>query len=430
MNADSHQEFHLIDNSETFSTSELPIFIRLGNSAVNTLAIINPSAEPDTHPGPRNDKKISLNPYIKTFLVSPTGYDVSRGEGYKGIRDGETIQLGRSHGDELHRFNPFTEDVSRDHAIITKSPDGKTIIVTDLHSMNGTYISKDPSNLKNTKTLAEERGPTIEAAEEYFVVRGASGSSLASEKHPDRNEDAFLVDTENNVYAVFDGVGGIEGGDVASTAARKSAAEMAQSQQAPTDLKSVATYLRKMLDEASASILDVSLEAATTAVVTKVSKFNDELYASVAHSGDSRAYLLSDGVLTALTADHTPFRKLGYTLEAMQQQEVLANTDTINVLSPAEAAMFGRRNVIGASLGRGGEVRADIKHFTVKPGDTIILTSDGVHDNLTTKEMQSLLANDGSKDLARVLVNAANNRAKEDHFRAKMDDITAVAIVI
>ena len=430
MNADSHQEYRRINKKETFSTSELPVFIRLGKGAVNTFAIIDPSTEPDPHEGARDNKKISLNPDIKTLLICPTDYDVSRGEGYKGIRDGETIHMGRSDGDQLHRFKRLTDDVSRDHAIITKSPDGKTITVTDLQSMNGTYISKDLNDLENAKTLVEEWGSTVESAAEYFAVRDASGSSLASEKHPDRNEDAFLVDTENNVYAVFDGVGGIEGGDIASTAARKSAAEMARSQQAPTDLESVTTYLRKMLDEASASILDVSLKAATTAVITKVSKFNDELYASVAHSGDSRAYLLSDGVLMALTADHTPFRKPGYTLEAMRQQEVLADTDTISVLSPAEAEMFRRRNVIGASLGRGAEVHADIKHFPVKPGDTLLLTSDGVHDNLTTDEMQSLLANDGSKDLARTLVNAANKRAKEDHFRAKMDDITAVAIVI
>jgi len=147
--------------------------------------------------------------------------------------------------------------------------------------------------------------------------------------------------------------------------------------------------------------------------------------------GSATLLRVSNGMLKALTADHTAFREPGHTNTAMSEQEKLANTDGMSVLSEYEIEMFRQRNRIGACLGHDNTVLADIKHFAVKPGDAIILTTDGVHDNLTTNEMQSLLRTTKvGEDPAKALTSAASRRAKEQHFRSKMDDITAIVINI
>ncbi len=292
------------------------------------------------------------------------------------------------------------------------------------------YNLSDPT-IRVTEAVLDE-WTFVDAVEtERSLIERAFGSSLTSERHPDRNEDSLLIDEKNNLFAVFDGVGGHDGGEVASGAAKDTASLMAEGVAEFSDLATAEEYLRQILITANEDVIYANPEAATTAVLAKIHQINGVTYVSVAHVGDSRAYLLSDGVLKALTTDHTPFRQPGFTLDAMNQQEKLADTDTISVLSPAEIAAFRQRNIIGACLGRGYEVKADIKHFAVKPGDSIILTSDGIHDNLTTKEiLAQLTESDGDLGPAYALTTAASERAKQLHMRSKMDDITAVVMNI
>jgi protein phosphatase len=72
-----------------------------------------------------------------------------------------------------------------------------------------------------------------------------------------------------------------------------------------------------------------------------------------------------------------------------------------------------------------------VRQYVVESGDLLILTSDGVHDNLTSEEIQGLLQGTSTEDCASILTRAANVRAKQQgHARAKMDDITVVAVKI
>lgn len=62
-------------------------------------------------------------------------------------------------------------------------------------------------------------------------------------------------------------------------------------------------------------------------------------------------------------------------------------------------------------------------------GDKIILTSDGVHDNLIKDEIEKVL-NGGQSNLAEELVQRAKTRSKENHIRAKPDDISAIVVEV
>lgn len=270
---------------------------------------------------------------------------------------------------------------------------------------------------------------------EPTMGRIAYAVSIASEGHPDRNEDNLVVDKINDVYGVFDGLGGYAGGEIASQAAADFVKQQAGSVpdiESPAD---VALFLKQLLKDTNESVLDATDVAATTAVVTKIHQFEGQTYVSIAHVGDSRAYIFRDGELKMLTVDHTPYRIPGRTHEAMAQQERLGNVVDvvdINTLSHNSIVAFNRRNIIGACLGHDTEVKMDVKHFAVETGDVIILTSDGVHDNLATSEMQGLLLDASSASYADHLTRAARERARQTrtHLRAKQDDITAVVIEI
>ena len=269
-------------------------------------------------------------------------------------------------------------------------------------------------------------------SENIGPTRVVVGSSLSSELHPERNEDSHLIDQVNDVYAVFDGLGGHYGGDIASGIAASMVKERAGSISLD-GFEAIESWFKETLQDINTSILQVSRDAATTTVIAKIHEHEGVLHASIGHVGDSRALIMHNGLLRMVTTDHTPFRKPGHTLEAMRQQEVLADVVDVEALSQDSLRKaFHQRNIIGACLGHDEEVTADIKHFIVEKGDIILLTSDGVHDNLTLQKMQQILAETDRRDIASCLTNAANRRSRlrGDHPRAKPDDITAVAITV
>jgi protein phosphatase len=428
-NIEAAREYRPVEGTETISVDELPVFIRLGQTALNTFVILNPAI--DLTKAEQNDESHFLNPAIETYIIDPNIYDLTDHRGYKALRNGETVLFGRSNQEELSRFNKLSPIVSRQHAAISKSSDGETITIKDLASTNGTYIAKSPIIQPATETITEKwASPADKTPSRELLLFDAQGYSFASERHPDTNQDKFIVDTKNNMYAVFDGVGGFSSGEIAAETAKNYVAQRAGDIGTDEDIHAVDRYLRQLFTGANERILAFSSEAATTAVLAKIHEINGELHASIAHVGDSRAYLLRDGLLKALTTDHTPFRHDMGTGEAILQQERLADTDSLNALSDEDIAAFRDRRFIGASLGRSGEVRADVKHFSVNRGDVIILTSDGVHDNLTTQEMQRMLVNARSENYAELLIHAARERSRQPHLRAKMDDMTAVVVSI
>jgi serine/threonine protein phosphatase PrpC len=103
---------------------------------------------------------------------------------------------------------------------------------------------------------------------------------------------------------------------------------------------------------------------------------------------------------------------------------------------PELGSFFAKRNVMTRSLGefKPKEHELQLGSFEVQPGDRLLLTSDGVPDNLTFDEIQELaLKHRGVEELAAYLVERARQRSrlsKEENVRAKKDDMTAVAVEI
>lgn len=129
--------------------------------------------------------------------------------------------------------------------------------------------------------------------------------------------------------------------------------------------------------------------------------------ATIAHLGDSRAWMLRDGVLRQLTADHT---------------EVAALVED-GRLSEEEARLHPRRAELNRALAAGIPSEPDVVAITVRRGDRLVLTTDGVHALLPDLELTALLASGGAQEAVADVVAAVRDAAEPDNHAIIAIDI-------
>jgi protein phosphatase len=268
------------------------------------------------------------------------------------------------------------------------------------------------------------------AAEELKV----SFASISSEKHPERNEDVVLADREHGTFAVFDGVGGRAAGETAARLASAVIQEQLRGEPTPSAIETALLQANKAVFEKSKEEPALKGMAATASVVKIKQTPEGERKAYIGNVGDSRIYLYRGRELRQLTLDDSLFLAL-----ARNPEESPKLQEALNRVSSEEDARrmgfsdrrhyYRQTSEITQAL---GSERVQIKPRTatvdLQPGDRLLITSDGIHDNLTTAEMLGALSASPS---AETLMRAAQVRSRqEEHIRHKKDDISAVLIEI
>jgi PPM family protein phosphatase len=210
-----------------------------------------------------------------------------------------------------------------------------------------------------------------------------------------RNEDAYVC--EPPLFAIADGMGGAQAGEVASrlaaAALRESGADAGGEQR-----------IHGLIQEANRRIYDRSSTdpqtsgMGTTITVALVENGN----VAFGHVGDSRAYLIRDGRMEQITEDHSLVNEL------MKSGK----------LSREEAETHPQRSVITRALGTDPDVDAETFKIEAKAGDVFLLCSDGLTDMVGEREIQELVErNREDIDAAlRSLVKAANRGGGEDNI--------------
>ncbi len=190
-------------------------------------------------------------------------------------------------------------------------------------------------------------------------VYGVSNIGLVRKE----NQDAFVVgENESFVYAVVcDGMGGANGGAIASEIAVDIVSKRISVAEKSSDYKFV---LLSAVSAANISVYDKAradetLEGMGTTIVAAVVK-DDVLY--VAHAGDSRAYLFDGEKLTQLTRDHSVV------------QELLESGD----LTPDQAQHYPNRNLITRALGVSVDLEAEYNEFYLSGDYSVFICTDGV----------------------------------------------------
>jgi PPM family protein phosphatase len=205
------------------------------------------------------------------------------------------------------------------------------------------------------------------------------------------------------LLVVADGMGGHPAGDVASQIAMNTLMDALPT--LPDDDLGLA--LKQAYRRANETVFRAGEEEPAHAGMgtTLTSALLHGKYATIAHVGDSRAYLLRGEVLTQVTRDHT------FVAEEVAQGRITAEA----------ARRDPRRNrlthVIGTHPRLEGKL-PDIFELTLLPGDRLLLCSDGLYDVLDDSEMRRALVEQDPGDAARQLVEAAKERGTRDNATA------------
>ena len=210
------------------------------------------------------------------------------------------------------------------------------------------------------------------------------------------NEDAYIV--EPPLFAIADGMGGAQAGEVASrlaTAALKEAgANGGSGEQLITDLIQEAN--RRVYDRSSTDPNTSGM--GTTITVALVEDEN----VSFGHVGDSRAYLIRDGRMEQLTEDHSLVNELLKT----------------GKLSREEAETHPQRSVITRALGTDPDVDVDTFSVHAENGDLFLLCSDGLTDMVSEDSILAVVERhrDDIDRALRALVKEANRGGGQDNI--------------
>lgn len=217
------------------------------------------------------------------------------------------------------------------------------------------------------------------------------------------NEDAFVNRPDLGLWAVADGAGGHESGEVASA----EVANLLQTVDAGLTAGEMLVMVRARLEEAHTRLRNAGSRrgagamVATTVVVLLA---RDDHFACL-WAGDSRAYLLRGEALTRITRDHSLVQGL---VES-------------GVISEAEAASHPKANIITRAVGAGSDLlELDKRTGQLMPGDRLLLCSDGLCKTLPEEQLADLLSGDADTGAERLVLAALTAQV--------IDNVTAITI--
>ncbi len=241
-------------------------------------------------------------------------------------------------------------------------------------------------------------------------IRAAGDSHRGAVR--EANEDAIVVDGKLGLYVVLDGMGGANAGDVASSSARDVIHEFVRARRGAL---------------APRPLLEAAINAASAAVhgeaqrrrdrhgmgTTVVACLIDGRRATIAHVGDSRAYLRRDGRLHRLTQDHT----------------VVAELIARGALAADEAERHPYKNVLSRTLGAKASAQIDVAEVDLQPGDRLVLCSDGLYGYAAGDAIHHVAAStDAPHEVVRDLIEAALRGGGGDNVTTIVIDAGVAAV--
>jgi serine/threonine protein phosphatase PrpC len=245
-------------------------------------------------------------------------------------------------------------------------------------------------------------GRTREHNEDAFVVADLSTGNATLQ--PEVRTHTMGV--KGSLFMVADGMGGAAAGEIASAMAVDTVlAEMRTSWIARPETSGEA-FVRAIKQSTKTANEQINAYAAahpeyrgmgTTATVAGI--LGDTLY--LAQVGDSRAYLVRNGMARQITKDQSLMQKL---IEAGE-------------LTEEEAELSERRNIILQALGPEATIKVDLTHQNVRRGDTLVLCSDGLSGQVTKDDIANIVGSESDlTDACKRLIDLANENGGPDNI--------------
>lgn len=233
-------------------------------------------------------------------------------------------------------------------------------------------------------------------------------SSTDTGKIRSSNQDAFMsgsFDDGATWAVVCDGMGGANGGNVASRlAVDYFSASLKSGYRSSMSESSINNLLQSAVSAANVRVFDKSRESSDlsgmgTTIVAVLIIGNTAYFV---HAGDSRAYILSNGELKQITRDHS----------------IVQNMIESGKLSIDEARFHPRKNVITRALGVEEIVHSDFTVADFLQNEKILLCSDGLTNYADIDNIKAILTEDSVNDPAAELVKLANDNGGGDNITA------------
>jgi len=224
-------------------------------------------------------------------------------------------------------------------------------------------------------------------------MRIVSGAATDTGRVRDGNEDSYLVDRRLKLFAVADGMGGHRAGEVASATALEGLRLAFDSGSAIDD--AVGRANSAVWDKASS---DTQLAGMGT---TLTAAWSDGTTLTVAHVGDSRAYLLRGETLQRVTVDHSLV------------EELIRD----GRLTEEQAGVHPQRSIITRALGIDSSVAVDVYSLVLQANDRVMICSDGLTSMVRASGITEILRRESDPTAAaNALVDAANEAGGEDNI--------------
>lgn len=219
-----------------------------------------------------------------------------------------------------------------------------------------------------------------------------------------QNEDSFVC--EPPLFAVADGVGGAQAGELASSLAAAAIEEGAHGLEDEAAITALVLAANARVYE-HATTDPTAAGMGTTTTLVNVDEASGNLL--VGHVGDSRAYLWRDDALSQLTDDHS----------------LVAELVRSGRLTEQEAAVHPHKSAITRVLGTDSNVQVDTVTVPTQPGDLVLVCSDGLPTMLSDDRIAAILREDATPDVVcDRLVQAANAAGGEDNITVVTFEIT------
>ena len=258
---------------------------------------------------------------------------------------------------------------------------------------------------------ADDPRPALARTEGGFGPEGGPrlhieyGSQTDLGRTRSSNEDSFSARPEKKLFLVADGMGGHAAGEIASQLAATTMEELVvEGVSDPRD--DLEEILRSAAEGANARVFESQAEnpelAGMGSTLTALS-FRDRRY-YIAHVGDSRAYLLREGVLDQLTRDHS----------------LVWHLYESGVLRKEELSSHPQKNLITRSIGPHSHIEVDVERGEARSGDVYLLCSDGLSDVVPDETIRTILADAARspQEMCDRLVNLANEAGGPDNITA------------
>jgi len=206
------------------------------------------------------------------------------------------------------------------------------------------------------------------------------------------------------VFALADGVGGQQKGEVASQLAVETLLagfSKAKSGDAHRGLLSrlVQSANLQVYEQGQASLSSAGMATTIVACALRADR------ATIAHVGDSRCYLVREGRARQITRDHS----------------IAAEQVRLGVLSVAEASVSPNRHLLSRSVGNDMVVNVEIDEVQVQKGDLLLQCSDGLHGSVMPEDIAAVISrNDSLRAASEQLVAMANERDGSDNISVQL----------